>query len=187
MSSPSSKKRKIVKANHSVLMTILVDMLDDMAERFEHLPALMRTHDDGFTRISYKDAEPAHSLLHSDSNKLVLKVGDRVYLSGANHPVGQLLFWNLVAGAVVYLWMLQLTPVQAITIDTSAQAKVGIFDNEALDTFANELSVEKLDMTFMAEEIIGAEDKTKRVEITTETLASILYTRVPPVYPKVSC
>ena len=163
----------------------LVDMLDEIAERYEHLPALMRTHDDGFTRISYKEMRNrAHSVALRLKKEGVV-AGDRVYLSGANHPTWSICYFGiLVAGAVAVPLDVALTPVQAITIDTSAQAKVGIFDQEALDTFANELTIKKLDMQFMAEEIMGAENKTVPADITTDTLASILYTSGTTGVPK---
>ena len=163
----------------------LVDMLDEIAERYEHLPALMRTHEDGFTRISYKEMRSRAHSVALRLKKAGVATGDRVYLSGANHPTWSICYFGiLVAGAVAVPLDVALTPVQAITIDTSAQAKVGIFDQEALDTFANELTVEKLDMELMAEEIFGAEDKTEQANITTETLASILYTSGTTGVPK---
>ncbi len=175
-----SKKSKPLRAYDH-----LVDMLDEIAERYEHLPALMRTHEDGFTRVSYKELR---TRAHSVALKLKqagVQVGDRVYLSGANHPNWSICYFGiLVAGAVAVPLDVALTPVQAITIDTSAQAKVGIFDSESIEAFANELSVEKLDMAFIAEEIEGAEHKTTPVEIDETTLASVLYTSGTTGIPK---
>ena len=163
----------------------LVDMLDEIAERYEHLPALMRTHEDGFTRVSYKELRSRAHAVALKLQQAGVQVGDRVYLSGANHPDWSICYFGiLVAGAVAVPLDVALTPVQAITIDTSAQATVGIFDSVAMDAFGRELSVEPLDLHFMAEETPGAEQKTTRIEIDESTLASVLYTSGTTGVPK---
>ncbi len=163
----------------------LVDMLDEIAERYEHLPALMRIHDDGFSRISYLEMRRGAHSVALRLKEAGVEVGDRVYLSGANHPNWSICYFGiLVAGAIAVPLDVALTPTQAITIDTSAEAKVGIFDQEAIDTFAHELSVDKLDMVLMAEEIPDAEHKTDKIDITEDSLASVLYTSGTTGIPK---
>jgi long-chain acyl-CoA synthetase len=163
----------------------LLDMLDEIAERYEHLPALMQIHDDGFSRVSYLEfRERAHSVALRLQESGV-KPGDPVYLSGANHPNWSICYFGiLVSGAVAVPLDVALTPVQAITIDTSAGAKIGIFDNEALLAFANELDVNVLDMAYMTETIKDAVNKTPQIEIQGESLASILYTSGTTGVPK---
>ena len=88
----------------------------------EHLPALMRTHDDGFESPKRCNSRT----LRCPTFEKGVVAGDRVYLSGANHPTWSVCYFGiLVAGAVAVPLDVALTPVQAITIDTSAQAKVG--------------------------------------------------------------
>lgn len=175
-----SKKSKPLRAYDHLL-----DMLDEIAERYEHLPALMRVHNDGFTRISYKEMrERAHSV----ALKLIeagVQPGDQVYLSGANHPNWSIAYFGiLVTGAVAVPLDVALTSMQAITIDTSAGAKVGIFDDEARTAFADDLEVIKLDLHEIAVPVKGAIDQTPMVEITGESLASILYTSGTTGVPK---
>lgn len=64
----------------------LLDLLDEVAERFDHAPALLIRGDGGFSHVSYvalreRALAAAHRLRQAG-----LEVGDRVVVSGANHP-----------------------------------------------------------------------------------------------------
>ena len=163
----------------------LIDMLDEIAERYEHLPALMRTHPDGFQRISFLEMrEKAHSVAVR-LQKAGIQKGDRVYLSGANHPNWAICYFGIiVAGAVAVPLDVLLTPTQAITIETSAEGSLGIFDAEALKNFASAMHVSHINMEEITETIPHATNQLQNADITGDTLASILYTSGTTGIPK---
>jgi long-chain acyl-CoA synthetase len=175
-----NKKRKPLREYDHLL-----DMLDEIAERYEHIPALLQIHDDGFTRISFKQLrDRAHSVALRLLDEGV-QSGDGIYLSGQNHPNWSICYFGiLLTGAIAIPMDVALTPVQAITIETSAQGKLAIFDKEALLTFGSEMDVQALQMEDITDEISNAVNKLPKANITGKSLASILYTSGTTGTPK---
>ena len=175
-----SKERKPLRAYDHLL-----DMLDEAAERYEHIPALMRIHPDGFSRISFKQL---HSRAHSVALRLLeagVRPNDRVYISGLNHPNWPICYFGiLVTGAIAVPMDVALTSAQAITIETSAEGSFAIFDQEAYETFGKDMEVNVLRMEDLTEEIADAINLTPKIELSSDSLASILYTSGTTGVPK---
>ena len=101
----------------------LIDLLDEIAERHGHLPAMLRTHDDGLAPLSYIDfvREPTGC---SRSTTSGLKHGDRVLLSGLNHPYWSVCYFGILcAGGVAVPMDVALTSDQAVNIEMSSGQK----------------------------------------------------------------
>ena len=163
----------------------LLDMLNEIADRYEHIPALMRVHPDGFSRISFLQLRRR---AHSVALRLLeagVQPGDRIYVSGANHPNWPICYFGiLAAGAIAVPMDVALTSTQAITIETSAQGTLAIFDEEAYHTFGKDMEVRILRMEDLTDEIPNAENLTPKVDISSESLASVLYTSGTTGVPK---
>lgn len=79
----------------------LIDLMDEMADQHGHAPALSRVESEGLTRITYKDFQHAACSIASRLASLGVSKGDRVVISGKNHPAwGMAYFGILRAGAV---------------------------------------------------------------------------------------
>src|SRR5690606_11806994 len=64
----------------------LVDLLSQMAERYDLAPALSRTEQDGLTRVTFREWHERALCCASRLLALGIKPGDRVLLSAKNHP-----------------------------------------------------------------------------------------------------
>ena len=120
----------------------LIDLLDEVAERHEHLPAFMQTHPDGFIRYSYKESREMAHTVAKHLFSLGVRPGDRVILSGDNHPYWSIAYFGILcAGAVAVPLDVQLAATQAITIEQSAKPRVAILDSQAQKNFGNDLDI----------------------------------------------
>ncbi|MGC6509000.1 MAG: AMP-binding protein [Myxococcota bacterium] len=163
----------------------LVDLIDDMAERFEHVPALMRTHEDGFSRLSYRELQQGAHTIALKLQKSGLKVGDRVMLSGQNHPCWPVAYFGILfAGGVAVPMDVEFTPAQALNVELSSEAKIGIFDSKATSNFAHVLESTNFDLESICQPVENAKSQLEPVEITGDSLASILYTSGTTGSPK---
>lgn len=163
----------------------LVDLIDEVAERFVHVPALMRTHEDGFSRISYKDLRNCAMSVATRLRKEGLSEGDRVMLSAQNHPNWALAYFGILyAGGVAVPIDVEFTPAQALNVEMTSGAKFGIFDEQARINFAHVLESTNFDLPMMTAAISDIELQFNRPEITKDTLASILFTSGTTGTPK---
>ncbi len=64
----------------------LVDLVAQAAERHEHAPALLRAEPDGFSRVTYAEVYARALATAARLAEAGVVPGDRVLLSGANHP-----------------------------------------------------------------------------------------------------
>lgn len=79
----------------------LLDLLDEMADQHGHSPALSRVEEEGLTRISFKDWQHAAYAVAARLASLGVAAGDRVILSGKNHPSWGIAYFGILrAGAV---------------------------------------------------------------------------------------
>ena len=100
----------------------LLDLLDEVAERFEHIPALMRTHEEGFSRISFTEFRAMAFGVAESLRAEGIVEGDRVFLSAENHPIGPYILGLFLWGLLLFLWMC-INSQQAIIIEDSADAR----------------------------------------------------------------
>jgi long-chain acyl-CoA synthetase len=158
----------------------LIDLLDEVAERYEQVPALMRTHDEGFLRVSYQEVRQR---AHDCARRLTLagiKPGDRVLLSALNHPDWPISYFGILrAGAVAVPMDPAMEAHKAANIARSAAASLAILDQKARESFGASLELRTLDLHEAADWLTDAERATIDLPastITGDDLASILYT-----------
>ncbi|MEC7986734.1 MAG: AMP-binding protein [Myxococcota bacterium] len=163
----------------------LLDLLDEVADRFGHQPALMCTHEDGFAQISYIELKDMAQNVAWELHKRGIVPGDLVLLSGQNHPNWAVCYFGILrAGAVVVPMDVALDPAAAVNIEESSGAKIAIFDQEAYDTFGYELKLPIVELNRIAEIQHSETAIAPTLDTKPETLASILYTSGTTGKPK---
>jgi long-chain acyl-CoA synthetase len=91
-----TKEQKPLRAYETLL-----DVLDEMTERHDHALALQRLERDGLTRVSYRELRLASLATAASLVALGVRPGDRVILSGQNHPAWPIAYFGILrAGAV---------------------------------------------------------------------------------------
>jgi long-chain acyl-CoA synthetase len=159
----------------------LISMIDEVAERYDLCPALLRTHTDGFTRVSYRDLRARSIAAAARLQAAGVGVGDRVLLAGANHPDWVIAYFGIVrAGAVAVPVDLGFEPVAMDNIIAASGAIAAVFDVDAADRFGVELDVH----LFQELTAPNATEVLVAPSIQTDTLASILYTSGTTGQPK---
>ncbi|WP_437875997.1 AMP-binding protein [Sorangium sp. So ce513] len=79
----------------------LVDLLDEVAERFDHALSVQRIEPEGLSRTSYRELRDAACKTAARLAALGVRRGDRVALSGANQPAWPIAYFGILrAGAV---------------------------------------------------------------------------------------
>lgn len=79
----------------------LLDVLDEVADRFEHAVALQEVHPDGLTRTTFKEWQNLSFGVAERLARLGVQRGDRVVLSGKNQPGWGIAYFGILrAGAV---------------------------------------------------------------------------------------
>lgn len=158
----------------------LLDLLDEVADRFDLVPALMRTHDEGFLRVSYAEL---HQRAGDCARRLAaagVVPGDRVLLSGLNHPDWPISYFGILrAGAVAVPMDPAMEAHKASNIARASAASLAILDKKARESFADVLSIDVIDIHDAADWLTDAqraEASLPELETTGDSLASILYT-----------
>ncbi|MEM6791144.1 MAG: AMP-binding protein [Myxococcota bacterium] len=79
----------------------LLDLLDEMAERYDHQVALRYLEDDGLSRVTFIEWREMAASCAGRLYELGVRPGDRVVLSGYNHPAWPIAYFGILrAGAV---------------------------------------------------------------------------------------
>ena len=79
----------------------LIDLLEEMAERHDHAPALQRLESDGLSRVTFRVLRESARVTAARLAARGVKPGDRVVLSGANQPAWPIAYFGILyAGAV---------------------------------------------------------------------------------------
>lgn len=158
----------------------LLDLLDEAADRYELVPALMLTHDDGFIRISYQDMR---ARAHDCARRLIaagVQTGDRIILSGKNHPDWPIAYFGiLAAGAVAVPMDPAMESDKAGNIVRASKASHAILDADAREAFGEELSIPTTPLDEATSWLSASEREDHALpslSLTGEDLASILYT-----------
>ena len=155
----------------------LLDLLDEVAERYEHIPALMRTHEEGFSRISFRDFRKMAFGVAETLRREGVSFGDRILISAENHPHWAIVYFGIISlGAIAVPLDVALTPPQALIIEASANAKMALFDEEAVSAFGHVLEVPIWDLHKIVEESALVETLSERPSLEVDSIASILYT-----------
>ncbi len=161
----------------------LVALLDEAAERHALAPALLRTHEDGFTRISYRELRARAEAVALRLQAAGVAPGDRVLLSGQNHPDWPICYFGILrAGAVAVPLDPALEADKVKVIVGSARAVAALLDAKARGTFGGALDVPVIDLH--AAPAPGATGTLHAHRPTGADLASILYTSGTTGEPK---
>ncbi len=161
----------------------LISFLDEVADRYEFAPALLKPHVEGFERISYAGFRARAQATGARLVRNGIQPGDRVLLSGLNDPMWPVAWFGvLLAGAVVVPLDPALTPAAAKNIGDTSGAALAILDARAAETFGMALTCPVRDLfDFTAE---GHTDELPDLEIDPDDVASILFTSGTTGVPK---
>ncbi|MBK8252281.1 MAG: AMP-binding protein [Polyangiaceae bacterium] len=171
----------------------LLDLLDEAAERHDHAVALQRLEVDGLSRTTYREWQTASSAVAARLALLGVKKGDRILLSGKNHPAWPLAYFGILrAGAVAIPIDPDLDGAAMENIARSAGVTVALWDQVAAKN--GEASVRRALPSFAAYDLIEFVDApssgeqtaltTPKVTVTGTDLASIIYTSGTTGEPK---
>jgi long-chain acyl-CoA synthetase len=153
----------------------LIDLLDEIAERYDHIPALMRTHEEGFARISFREMRERAISTAAALLEAGVQEGDRILLSGQNHPSWPIAYFGILrAGGVAVPMDIALTEAQALNIEKSAEPALAVLDEEAMTTFGHALETRVLHLGLATAP--RAKTEVPMPAVNSDTLASILYT-----------
>ena len=79
----------------------LLDLLDEMAERYDHAVALQLLTEEGLTRTTFHEWRDASRATASRLAGLGVRPGDRVLLSGLNQPAWPIAYFGILAAGGV--------------------------------------------------------------------------------------
>ncbi len=161
----------------------LVDLLDEMAERYDLAIALQRTEHDGLSRISFRDWRSQALACAARLQALDVKHGDRVLLAAHNHPAWAIDFFGiLLAGATVVPLDANIDARAASVLREASGARVFIGDEPVRSRLATELgdSIEWLALEGAAE----PGPPGQRAEVKQDDLAALIYTSGTTGKPK---
>ena len=130
----------------------LVDLLEEVVERHDLAPAMLRAHDEGFARWSYKSLDELSSAAALRLRDAGVEPGDRVLISGENHPDWCLSWFGIVkAGATAVPLETGLTELQIKTISAKAEVKAAVLDEVSRAAYAQHLDCTLLDLHELAD------------------------------------
>jgi len=170
------KEKKALRAHDD-----LIAMLDNAAEHHDLAPALQRTHEDGFTTVTYRSLQLRSIATAARLQTLGISEGARVLLSGANHPDWAIAYFGILrAGAVAVPLDPGLDPAAVQTIIAASGAELAILDEATANDFGLELPVADLSEVTAAD----ASASLAAPAIDGDSIASILYTSGTTGVPK---
>lgn len=110
----------------------LLDLLDEAAERHDHAVGLQRLEPEGLSRTTYREWQASSFTVAARLAMLGVKSGDRVLLSGRNHPAWAMAYFGILrAGAVAIPVDPDLDGSQMANIARSAGVTVALWDETA--------------------------------------------------------
>jgi long-chain acyl-CoA synthetase len=159
----------------------LVSMLDNSAEHHDLAPALLRTHEDGFTVVSYRELRLRTIATAARLQAAGVEAGHRVMLSAANHPDWATAYFGILRlGAVAVPLDPGLDRASVQTIQAASGAVAAVLDAETAAAFDTDLPVHDIHE-------VTAPDASAVLSAPTingSDLASILYTSGTTGVPK---
>ncbi len=166
----------------------LASLVDQMAERHEYALAFGRLEEDGIARTTFFDVQARADATAARLAALGVKKGDRVVVSGHNHPDWPIAFFGIVrAGAAAVPIDPALDPVQLANVVRESEARIVLWDAKVEEACANE--VEKLGKELVTRRLadLTAADPTlvrPAVEVEDDDVASLIYTSGTTGKPK---
>ncbi len=137
--------------------TTVTSLLDDMAVRHELKVALQRTEVEGLSRLSYRDLRRSALTVAARLRQRGIIPGDRVLLSGKNHPAWPVVFFGILyAGGTVVPFDPGLDAASIANIARASRARLLIADAAVRSRVINGLELEALDLVLCLER--GAPD-----------------------------
>jgi long-chain acyl-CoA synthetase len=161
----------------------LVDLLDEMAERYDLAIALQRTEHDGLSRFSFRDWRAQALACTARLQALGVKPGDRVLLAGHNHPAWVIDFFGILAAGATAVPLDSTIDARAAEVLRDASgARVFLGDRGVEARLAPELgdAVTWLNLVDAARPGPGAE----RAMVKADDLAALIYTSGTTGRPK---
>ena len=151
-------------------------MLDELAVRHDHAAALCLLTDDGLTRMSFRQLRGRALATAVRLSQAGVKPGDRVVLSGKNHPDWPVAWFGIVrAGAVAVPLDPALDADKVRIILGSARPAAAIVDSAAVQAFGAALQgLSTFDLHAVTD--VGAVGAVPDVQARGQDLASVLYT-----------
>ncbi len=120
------KELKPLKAHDT-----LASLVDQMAERHEHALAFGRLEEDGIARTTYLDVQKRADAIAARLAALGVKKGDRVVLSGHNHPNWPVAFFGIVrAGATAVPVDPAMEPAPFANVVRESDASIVLWDEK---------------------------------------------------------
>lgn len=164
----------------------LLDLLEEVAERHDLSAALMVLEEDGFARVSYRDLRDRAQATASRLRLAGVGPGDRVIVSGQNHPDWVIAFFGVLwAGGVVVPVDPTMQGDAARRISEAAEVSVAILDAKSRDTFGSALVTSCYDLHEVTAPLSEADpEPVARAAPTADTVASVLFTSGTTGVPK---
>jgi long-chain acyl-CoA synthetase len=155
-------------------------MIDEIAERHDHAPALLRTHEDGFAKMSFRELRARAEAVAVRLLQAGVKPGDRVVLSARNHPFWVVSYFGILrAKAIAVPIDPQMETTPATSILRSAGPALAILDERSREGLgpacaACEDAVPTVDLLDICAR--GAVGQLPEYTTDSDAIASILYT-----------
>ena len=155
-------------------------MIEEVADRHEHRPALMRTHEAGFARLTYKQFKARAEAVAVRLGQLGVEKGDRVVISGRNHPFWSVAYFGILrAGAIAVPVDVNMDAGPAATILRSSKPALALLDDLAREhiepaCLAADEAVPVHDLLAICDR--GAIGSLPPYKVDPDAVASILYT-----------
>ncbi len=174
------KELKPLKA-HDTLATLV----DQMAERHEHALAFGRMEEDGIARQTFLDVQARSNATAARLAALGVKKGDRVVLSGHNHPDWPIAFFGIVrAGGTAVPIDPALDAAQFANVVHESEAKIVLWDPKVEETCGGSLDA-SLSKHHLAD-ITAADPSLAKPDVVAldDDVASLIYTSGTTGKPK---
>ena len=165
----------------------LASLVDQMAERHEHALAFGRLEEDGIARTTFLDVQARADATAARLAALGVKKGDRVAISGHNHPDWPIAFFGIVrAGAAAVPIDPALDPVQLANVVRESEARVVLWDAKVEETCTAEVKKLGALATSRLADVTLADSSLTRPEVDVEDddVASLIYTSGTTGTPK---